>query len=548
MNDANNTHPEEPGAPTQHDTYEEDPRDVAHLREAIRRLDPLNLPTPRGKTERRRTPGYRTRSLLGASLLLLVVVFALDTDKQLPVIELGTGSAARESNAASDKMLAGAPALSAIWMPNLVLAEGVDMPAGDGEVYQLDQLDDSRIERFAAVLADGLDLEQVPADEGGGLRNTITDGTAGFTMSRNGAWWYSSAMTAVSCAAVTPEPRPATPESGSTNILEPGAVSQGAGCAVIRRTLPSDAEALRAVGDIVDELQLGSGDTSIEYRDDWSLTVRWDPRIPNVHFGETNPFSIRFGLGENGVLEYAGGQLGLLKRVGTYPTVSASDALDTLNRAHTPLTEPESIVGCPEPLARPTADTAAGGAVEDQATSGSSGGGDNVPAVAPSERTISPCGQPVSTTLLVTSVVAVHTLIWDLSGSGWLVPAYEYKTSDGGTWVAVALPEKYLDRQMASEGQPRPTDDGADKGDGAVTSTDSMSVGGSGSALTAGWPGVDALVGVKTADAERIVAAAGLISRVVTEDETPRPANKDARDDRVNLVVEDDTVTYAWLG
>jgi hypothetical protein len=540
MNNASSDQTENPGASAQHDTHQEDAREVAALREAIRRLDPLNLPVPRiEKERRRRMPGYRTRSLLGAGLLLLVVSLALDTESQLPVIELGSDVAVRESNTGSDKMLTGAPALSMAWMPELVLAEGVDLPAGDGEVYRLDQLDEERLEQFAAILVPGLATEQIPVTEGGGLRSKSADGTAGFAISGNGSWWYSAAAAAVSCAVTPVEPRPATPEASPTATPAPDAAGQGAGCAVERRTLPADADALGVVAGIADELRLGTGDASIEYRDDRSLTVRWDPSIPDVRFGETNPLSSRFGLGEEGALEYAGGQYALLERVGTYPTVSAAEALDTLNRTHTHPEVSGPLVACQDAIE--VADTGVattGDVVEDPASSGSAGGsgGGQEPVV--SGPVDAACGPTVSTTLLVTAVVRVHTLVWDVSGTGWLVPAYEYRTEDGATWIADALPEKYLDRQGTADRNT--TKD-------TLVVDDTLTVDSDGAAV-AGWPGVGGLIGMTAAEAERIVASAGLVSRVVTEDAATQPGTKDTREDRVNLVVTDGTVTDAWLG
>jgi hypothetical protein len=551
MSDTSSPYHEEPDATSPPGAHAEDALEVATLRAALQRLDPLNRPVPRLETgRRRRTPGYRTRSLLGAGLLLLVVTLALDTDKQLPVIELGAGIATGESNTTSDKMLAGAPALSAMWTPNLVLAEGVGLPAGEGVVYRIGDLDEDRLQQFSDVLAPGLATERVPASEGGGWRSTTTDGIAAFTITKNGSWWYSAVSAGISCVPVTPEPRPTDSAPGTPDTPTPDTPMEEAGCVMPRRVLPTDKDARRIVTDIVDELRLGAGDASIEYRDDWSLTVRWDPRIPDVQFGAMNPFSLRFGLGENGVIEYAGGQSGSLDRVGVYPTVSAADALVTLNGSHSSpeilgvaadcqahLEEPAiaapAIAAPDEVQPGPPVPAIAAGtedAIKDPSHNGSADGGKTGQGPAVSEPFAPACG--ARTTLRVTEVTRVHNLIWDAAGTGWLVPAYEYTTADGGIWIADALPERYLDRGSRAEDQPQPASD-TDEG----TSSSSP-----------GWPGVEGLIGMVPADVERLALDVGMTVRVVTEDGIPQAGTKDFREDRVNLVVESDRVTDAWLG
>ena len=134
---------------------------------------------------------------------------------------------------------------------------------------------------------------------------------------------------------------------------------------------------------------------------------------------------------------------------------------------------------------------------------------------------------PVETiTVQLTEVRADLTMIWDVDGSMYLLPAYTFTTSDGGTVTMVAVDEQYLDMPEASE-MPMPLDPGVPTAVAPPTVDMATS----------------ALVGLTLDEATKVAEGNGWTVRVSKLDGEDQMLTEDYSATRVDVVVDAGSVT-----
>lgn len=570
-------HRHEPETP-EWNTVDEDPTEVAALRDALRQLDPLQRPAGAAvvRSRGRSGHGYRARFLVGAAAFLLIAVVGLRPSPGLPVIKIAGGAAGMET--AADAKLATGANMSSLWMPELVLADGADLPAGSAAVYRLQPISEQLTTQLFSAFAPGAATEDIPSRDGGGRRTVWGDGTGPqLSVSANGSWWF-SVNQPVPCVAVVapPDTKNTSASDDSTSddrtaddsiSADPGTVGADAGCEQELPTLPSDQQATQITERLLKNIGLTAGAVAVEYRDAWSVTVRWIPRNPEVRLGEYNPLATRFGFGDRNTIVYAGGQFGDLEKMGSYPTISAAEALEGVSGGADPrVLRSDVATACLPgtlPVEQPPVATVPPNGGDIPTTNEESAptkDGRPIPGAVddgtePTPDAMPPCGEEASHTVRIVETRRIHLLIWDLDGQGWLVPGYEYVAEDGGTWTATSLPEQYLRTSIPADvpitdDQDVDAPHGGTSGPSTVTgapadrATQSTPASPStpGTPATAGdsasWAGSDELRGLRTQEALKRAAAAGVSARVVREDGEDLATTRDFRPGRLNLVVE----------
>ncbi|MFM8861867.1 MAG: PASTA domain-containing protein [Acidimicrobiia bacterium] len=480
-------------------------------------------------------------------------------------IPLGSGGDGR-NEASADAM-----SLSMLTPSTFVLADGVDIPAGEAEAWRWDA---PGVEDVAA-LADRLGVEgtpvEVPADQGGGW--TVGDPSAvnasSLSVAAGGAWSAAAggSQTVVSSAEcvgpVVMSVDPASPEGGPVVTT----VDDQSACVDVEATpeppadLPTDEEILATATAIFGD----AAEARVDWRDDWSVAVSADYLVDGQRSGHAGYYAV-YGTGW-----YASGLLGEPVAQGRYPTIYAAEAVARLTdsqlgtgfvtatgglaiSSRLPGDEP-AVQPMPEskPAESPPSDVPTNEllSVEPQPA--------EIDPVAPIEpMPIEPMPEPEPVEVVLVSVTATLVPFFDGTSAAWSLPGYLYIDADGGEWGVVAVSDDYFEEPTeVPPGAVPPGDGGAvpgdekptvDVGSGGGVADPSTGSGGSG-ASEPGYAGtLPDVVGQTEDDATVALEAAGFTVRVVERDGEMFMVTKDYREDRVNLVVTRGVVTSLTIG
>jgi hypothetical protein len=442
---------------------------------------------------------------LAASVATMSVV--RKGSSELPVIRL---SQARES-----AMSATADSKMASWAGGtLVLEAGVEIPAGEADVWSVPAVVKGDVEKLAKRL--GVN----PAEAG--ITEIPEGGFQGKNLfvSSNGAWSYwvdswgdSSAISSAPCepdskvACVTVEPTP------------------------VAENLPSSKEAVAIAEKLIGGERVVLTESS---RDDWSVQVTATLEVADgVRLQSWGYVSV----GDKGRVLGAGGMIGALKRVGSYPTIAASEAVKRVTMwpmmmARDASTSVSTIPGCEDPCERVEALPAAGYQSGD-----GDGGAVEEPTVVsePPVIDVFPTdGEPQD--IVAEKVRRSAMLVTDVDGRGWIVPAYAYETRDGAVFEAVALADAQYDTNASTTSSVMGTIEGP------VTDSDADTPKLEGDAV------LKTVIGMSEADAVTHILKQGFVARTTERDGEPLAVTKDYSDSRVNLVVKADKVVGASRG
>jgi len=516
-----------------YDASEESAEDVKALRSRIAATDPLlqpNTPEPR---KGRRTQTRRLAWAGGALVGLIAAAFVLlpggGTERELPLIRLNGDMTAGAPMAANDAAVGEGAKMIAPWNPQFELGPDAELEGSKGGVHRVNTPTPDRVKQLFARLMPGVDVEEVPAAEGGGWRTPWQDGSANMYVSAGGYWSYSAAytQTAVVCA---------EPLDGDEADASCGVTQQPS-------NLPDGAAAIELTSELVSDLGLGNGEIILAYEDDWGVSIEWRPDLNEIDLGNNaNTLSSWFNYGEDSELTYAGGQLIDLDYIGDYPTIDSARALTEAYPTNSMTAMP--AIDCVQPMPAETGQVVKGadGASYPETTTDQPTEDGIEPAVEPTAQpAVDPAVDPVvdpyypcggePTPVKLIKARRIHTVLWDAQSSLWIVPAYEYTSEDGSTWTATALDPSYIERG----GEDSPAEPVADE-PGTAASPDQS--GGS----TGGWTGADSLIGMSEEDALRAADSAQIPARVIERDGEPQMTTKDYLPGRLNLVVKNDTV------
>lgn len=417
----------------------------------------------------------RVVQTVGALCLVAAVwgLVAVSGGSALPTIALNAGG--RSAAAGAPNAETTADGKMAIWAPTnfeFVLDEGVNIPAGKENVYRWVGPTKSEVQALADKLGVEGALSVTPADQGGGWHigdiNTYTEGSVYFAAMGSGSFSYSSTMGVKSGVACAPVGAPDAPDASTSS----GTSADGNGTSGPNDTLcdgmPEPVKNLPTKSEAQEKLTKFFGDlTDVNiYEDAYSVYASGATRVGDTALGDAAKQWVSMSFGENGAITSAYGMLGRLEKVGTYPTISASDAVERLSQM-------QFFAGGGGIANGSARDSGIASGGSGSATAGDSATSETTPSTVLVDPIPVPSGKgsapkvtietlpaqpmptvpfspsttvPVQTvTVSLVKVVVVYQQLWDASGAMWIVPSYQYTDSDGGTWVATAVNGKYLD-------------------------------------------------------------------------------------------------------
>lgn len=481
----------------------------------------------------------------------------------LAVIQIGQGGSANPTSAgaetSADKMMVPYQIINFIYdgeLPNLGdTGKAWKLPAGT-------ELDTARVARIAEQLGVDGEVRELPADQGGGWMVGAADyTTANLNVSKDGmlSWWFNPDPSVygngtVECVveSVSSEgsegggDAPAPPDSAVEEpITTEPVTTEPVRCEEPAPpvNVPTQDEALAKATALFGDLGYDMADYEFEaYADEWSAYVTAYQMVG----GFRSPLTLSAGFGAEGVLTWASGTLAEPQDVGDYPLVAVQDGIDRMNA------EGGYWMGYYGP-AGAMVKTAGDTPVANDTATAESGSAEVAPEPVPAETVpgeTEPGGTPIDTVLVDPPVcdpaadcvdtsiapeeVTVHlnsaemalTMVWDVDGSVWLVPAYSFTSTDGGEYTVIAVDEEFVELpDMGVTPEPMPVDD-----TGTVEEVDADSA-------------MSILVGVEETEATKLAEENGWTMRVVRRDGEDLAATMDYSPSRVNVAVEAGVVT-----
>ena len=380
--------------------------------------------------------------LLTAAALTGLLATACGGGQAAPTLPIAPGGRSAAGGAAEAAMDSAMPDM--LWQPVNYVA-GADLPTLGGErpVYRLRPGGEQDIQ----AVADALGIAGNVVHDEGALR--MTDGDH-VLESWDGMWfgYYSGTGITVQAEDVAC--------SSDGECEEPTPPERPAGLPTAAEAEQLAREVLGATGPTLDgaEVIVDDGITA------WFVRVRY---LVGGMFADG--FEAHVSVGPDGVID-AYGPLGEVEQVGTYPTISTSDAIVRLNEGWgvwaardlamggaegAPVEDGAGApgnVGAPDEVATGEADPAEPPATVDPV----------MPTTEP--MTEVPWTEPEPVTLTLTGVEWTLTSFWSWDGSGmYLLPAYRYTADDGSQPTVPAVPDDVI------APPPTPTD-GVDSGAG----------------------------------------------------------------------------------
>lgn len=355
-----------------------------------------------------------------------------------PVIRVGSGSGAVSPMAseADSKMMAPYGQTVYIYDGDLPALEGTArawrFPVGA-------QPGSERIAAMARVLGIEGEVRALPVDQGGGWMVGPPDFSgANLSVSADGmlSWWFSPSpdVWGISAGCASAEPMPVDPTVEGSTTTEGDVQCEEP---LPPANVPDEVAARQMAEELFTDL--GYDVTTLDfdiYADEWGANVTAYVLLD----GERSPMSISVGFGGEGVVTWASGFLAEPEVVGEYPLVGAPAGLLRL--------QDES--GRWMWYGVTTLDAAASDMpVEAVATDTVSGA--DVPAETMPTDTMPVETLPVETVpieVFEIHLVGVHlglTMVWDVDGTVWLLPAYVFTTSDGGEFAVVGIEDGFIE-------------------------------------------------------------------------------------------------------
>jgi hypothetical protein len=526
----------------------------------------------------KRSPISRRVALAAASVLVLALSACGDPSSSsgtvpgtLPVIRVaGSGAGGAEGALAADA----SASMSSKMMPsNLTYVfdgqiPDLTSPAASWVFRVGERASDDAFRALAAALGVSGDVVVQPADMGGGRMIGSTDYTGPSVYLGDDAlssWWFNGNQAGSFGGCAVAEPMPA--ESGDAESGDAGSsgdvTSSDATLSVPDPAppttlvdpmpcedvqpptgVPTKDEAEAKARQLLTALGVDPASYQFDtYADEWNASVTGYLVLDGVR----TTVSMSVGYGAEGSLVWASGFLATPQRSADYPRIGVEAAVERLNdqqasmlRGWGPAPADATIEPAPaEPMAdapdsvEPVVPTTC---VDDAATTCVS--------IAPTEF---PVDMPVAMQpIVITLTDPQPTLeqLWDVDGTVWLVPGYSFTSADGGVWSVTAIGDEYLQLDDAAVDQPVTVDTAT--GDSVVepVTVPSAVTGDNAWDLNPSGPlnveqATAALVGRSLDE----VATIPWTVRVVRKDGVDLAATADFQPQRVNVVVENGTVT-----
>jgi hypothetical protein len=306
--------------------------------------------------------------------------------------------------------------------------------------------------------------------------------------------------------------------------------------------VPSQADAEATAREVMTAIGLDPAGFEFEtFGDEWFASVSAVERLD----GRFDARRFDAGFGGEGVLQYAGGQLAEPFQVGPYPLVDLDAAVARLNDptgfyggGYAPMLAATDVAVASEPSPGVATEIAPSDAVAAMPVTTEPGG------------TVPP---PEEVTVTLTGVEAGVWWAYDVDGSVWLLPAYQFTGDDGGVYTVPAVTDEFLIQVPAEdvpaiEPVPVPGDTPAPEIDPSTVSapptkpetmpTESIP----GEPATIDTAALERSIGKSLAEFTADAEALGATVRVVNQDGVELPVTADFSFTRVNVAVEGDVV------
>ena len=414
------------------------------------------------------------------------------------------------------------------------------------------------VEQLAKAFGVAGAAAELPSDQGGGWRVGPADYTAPVVMAGQWGmqqWSYSSpaaATAGVSCTVASP-PEGTTVPPDAQKCADPAPIAD----------LPTEAGAIAEAKRLLGAMGLDAAAYQFtSYASSWNISVNGSLTVD----GMATDLNVSFTFGAKAEVQYAGGTLGTVSALDSYPIVSVADGVKRLGDP----TGPWYAFGGPMVMARAgvAVDTAGGVNIATAPTIPVPSGADVAPATAPmppvsapvatmpvTDVTVSPVPSntvPLDTTPYVvhlTGVKVVLSSVYQADGSQLLLPAFDFTASDGSEYRVLAVDAAFLDTSSTTGSSvPPATAVGGGTGSGS-SSGSSGSGGGTVGSIAVPTPGIGTIVLVSFDDAKQLAglsldkakalaAEKGWEIRVAEEDGTTNTLTADLRPNRVNVIVK----------
>jgi hypothetical protein len=417
----------------------------------------------------------------------------------LPPIDLSgaarnaAGGEASQDKRAATSMIA-EPGIARYNRPTFVVAGDLPALGGEAAVYRYPAgfaPTPAQAAQLAAALGVTAPVEAVPADQGGGWRAGPIDGTGPSVQlgtDAMGSWWYGGGPIAgqgyggcaVSSSGIVPPDQQVADGQGSTDAAARDDIAVTPVAPLDPRppvdpmppvecvtppppaNVPSADDALSLARKLFTDLGYDLGDWRLDVQgDEYGRTVSGQRMLD----GLVVPVGLYVSYGPDALVVGASGSLAEPERLGDYPLVDTSTALDRL-RSDDPRWG-YGYSGGPMPMA------SAAAAKEAESGSGVAGGTDATgtkpapdgastpagwspapvpvqppdappPDALPPDVTIEPPQVLEPYVVTVTGVETTLTMIWQPDGAVLLVPGYAFLAADGGRWEVPAVEDKYI--------------------------------------------------------------------------------------------------------
>jgi len=512
-----------------------------------------------------RTPRTALAAIVAAGLMITACgdPKSAGNATELPKIRVAGGAAAPASRSAAAEgaaMPADGKMMAAFSIYKFQGAWPNLPKAATGYRMETKSIDEARVRQLAAAFGVGGEPNKLPADQGGGWQVGANDGTGpSLWVSGTGIgdWSYNSASTASAGCAPSGVVTPTTVDGANSNSSAGSTGSAVADPAVIAEPAP-DASLPPVDAPICDAPRYPDTATLVAHTNKLLATLKmgdWQLDTSGASYGSIvgtqslggvrSPMQFNVTFSPEGQITWASGSLATPVAAGEYPLLSAEQALARFNersramfRDVQPLGPADEVIG--------TEVTPAVGVAATPIDEG--------PAAPDMTIGIAPMPPIEAVEVAVDTVTMGLTMLWDVDGVVWVVPAYEFSNADGITMSIEALPDEYLEQPPVETTMPPETSVSNPPAAEPVPPISAPSPVTPPTEPTAPAGGVavpqalQQVVGLAEDEAIKVITEYGWTARVVSIDGVGQPVTMDLRMDRLNLDVTNGIVTAISVG
>ncbi len=502
----------------------------------------------------------RHRIAAGAAGAVLLLGACGSREDTLQVISFSASQSARSAN---DSALSGAPEsggakmFAPIMDVNYVVDGTLEVFGGTAQSWVAKPTTTpnlSAMKKVASALGVKAELKAQSKDMGGGYVAGPTDGTApsvmfsgtsGDAMGDPYLGWYYNTGYALETSVSSSD---SSMSDTTTAIDEPREPS-------LPQNLPSADDATKIVKDLLESMGENLDSMSVEANtDNWgTYATAW-----REYGGIRSPLSWNFGFGADAELRYASGTMIKFAKGPKYPQVDTVAGVDRLGDPRysgwfgygimaSDTATKSATVGATEPAIAPRTEVAPVEPVPVPDT--------DVTKPGVSETVVE--DTPVVQEVRIVGVAQSLTPVIDSNNNVWLLPSYDYKSTEGYTVSALAIEDQYINQTNGDTAttvepgviEPGVIEPGVIEPGPGETSPGNTGGGSIGSDLVLPTEAdVKSLIGMAETEAVKLIESRGWVVRIGSRDGEEYMLTMDYSDSRITLGIEKAVVVTATIG